>query len=256
MVKKLFATLMVLAAALLFSLQSVQAQDDDELTFSMSRDFGYASGTGQIQGTFSMRVEGPENLVRVVFLIDGQPIGEDSQAPFRLQFSTDTYEPGIHSLGAVGYTQDGRQLQTPERRLEFVTAEEGTRAALAIVIPIFSLVIILTLASYGIPFLLHRKKSTPLGTPRNYGLVGGTICPKCQRPFAMNIMGFNLLVGKLDRCPHCGKWSLVRRVPLEILRAAEIAEKANAQTPGASLNGLTEEEKLKKALEDSRYRDI
>ena len=54
-------------------LQPIPAQaqnNEDELLLSLSRDFGYSSGTGRIQGTFSMKASGPEDLERVVFYID------------------------------------------------------------------------------------------------------------------------------------------------------------------------------------------
>jgi len=124
------------------------------------------------------------------------------------------------------------------------------------VIPLLAVIVGLTVISFVIPTLFRRGKSTPLGAQRNYGLTGGAICPKCQRPFVLNFMSLNLLIGKLDRCPHCGKWSLVHRTPIEMLRVAEQAELAQAQGNQAGVEGLSEEEKLKKALDDSRYQDV
>jgi len=64
----------------------------------------------------------------------------------------------------------------------------------------------------------------------------------------------NLLVGRLDRCPYCGRWSLVRHRSLAELRAAELAELENAQTD-TQLSAVGEEERLRKDLEDSRFHD-
>jgi hypothetical protein len=65
----------------------------------------------------------------------------------------------------------------------------------------------------------------------------------------------NLVIGKMDRCPHCKKWSIVRRAPLEMLRAAEAAEleheQEQSQAPASS-----EEDLLRKQLDDSRYQDL
>jgi hypothetical protein len=247
----------LLIVILLATPATVLAQEEEpELQLSMSRDFGYSSGTGQIQGTFSIKASGPATLAIVVFLLDGETMNEDTEAPFRYQFSTDTYAPGIHTLTAVGYTQDGLELQGREITTEFVTAEEGSQAAMRIVIPLLAVIVGLTVISFVIPTLFRRGKSTPLGAQRNYGLTGGAICPKCQRPFVLNFMSLNLLIGKLDRCPHCGKWSLVHRTPIEMLRVAEQAELAQAQGNQAGVEGLSEEEKLKKALDDSRYQDV
>jgi hypothetical protein len=68
-------------------------------------------------------------------------------------------------------------------------------------------------------------------------------------------MGMNLGMGKFDYCENCGKWSLMRRVPLEILRAAEITEKVQASKDEAlpSTGEPTEEEKLRELIEKSKY---
>ncbi len=70
---------------------------------------------------------------------------------------------------------------------------------------------------------------------------------------AFPVLGLNLVGGKFQRCPYCGKWSVFRRVPLEKLRAAEQAEvePAAGQVPAAS-----EEERLRKELDDSKYQGM
>jgi Ribonuclease G/E len=65
----------------------------------------------------------------------------------------------------------------------------------------------------------------------------------------MHIYGMNLLTSKLDRCPYCGKWSVVRHQSLEALRAAEQAELEGEK---AQVPEETEEEKLKRELDDSK----
>jgi hypothetical protein len=236
---------------------SALAQDEGELILTLSRDFGYSSGTGRIQGTFTLKVSGPENLQRVVFLIDGQPIGEDTQAPFSIQFHTGSYPLGVHTLSAAGYTGEGRELTSNESQREFVKADEGGRAALRIAGPIIGVTFGIILLSTVLPIILGRRKGTsiPLGAPRSYGLLGGTICPKCGRPFGMHIWGFNLLVGKLDRCPHCGRWSLAQRFSPEALKAAEAAEVEMAEGDASEVSHSTEEA-LRKELDDSRYMDL
>jgi hypothetical protein len=97
-----------------------------------------------------------------------------------------------------------------------------------------------------------KKGRIPPGTQHNYGMRGGSICPKCKRPFPLHLYGLNMLTHKLDRCPHCGRWSLVRPLPLAQLRAAEETELALAQEK-PQVEGMSEEEKLRKGLEDSRF---
>jgi hypothetical protein len=64
-----------------------------------------------------------------------------------------------------------------------------------------------------------------------------------------------LLIGKLDRCPHCGKWSIVRSESPQALRLAEVAELDQIQQSD-HLPQIPEEEKMKKELDDSKYQDI
>ncbi len=257
MKKKLILSLATLAVLWLASFFPVSSQAQAELSLRLNRDFGYASGTGKIQGTFSMKVSGPENLSRVVFYIDGQQIGEVSQAPFNLQFNTDNYALGIHTLSATGYTSSGAELQSNEIKAEFVTASQGWQAALKIAIPIIVLSFGAVLLSALVPALTGRgkKSNLPLGAARNYGPLGGTVCPKCNRPYSRHIWGVNLMVGKLDRCPYCGKWSMTRRAtPIE-LRFAEQAELQRAQNK-EQVPSQSEDEKLRKELDDSRYQDV
>jgi len=251
------ALLLLFAPLWLRSASAPVFQTEPQIELSLSRDFGYSSGTGRIQGTFSLRVSGPETLTRVIFLIDGKQIGEDTQAPYRLQFNTDAYELGVHTMQAVGYTLNGVELRSKEQRREFVSSEEGWQAAGKIAIPILIFAGGAVLLTTLLPLILGRGKkgSLPLGAPRNYGTAGGTICPKCSRPFGMHLFGLNLLVGKLDRCPHCGRWNIVRRVSPQELRAAELRELENQSGPTAT-TGMSEADRLRKDLEDSRYQDI
>ncbi len=250
-------SLLIYSLWFLPGLVEVDSQQEPELILSLSRDFGYSSGTGKIQGTFSVRVSGPETLNRVVFLLDGVQIGEDSEAPFRIQFKTDNFEQGIHTLQAIGYTIDGKELRSSEQRREFVSAEQGWKAAGKIVIPVIVLSIGAMLVSALLPIVLGRgKKSThPLGAPRNYGVLGGTICPKCDRPFGMHLYGLNLGLGRFDRCPHCGKWSLVRRSSLRALKDAE-ARELDMDIASSDAMIISDEERLRNELEKTRYQDF
>lgn len=249
--------LIVLTVLLLTSpFTPARAQEENQLTLRLSRNFGYSSGTGDIQGTFTMQAEGPEDLTRVVFYIDDQMIGEVLDPPFQLRFNTKDFPLGVNTLRAVGYTSQGDQLLSNQQRRNFVPAEVGMQVAGKIVLPLLGIIILAVILSIAVPSLVSRgrKTSLPLGAQRRYGIFGGTICPKCQRPFEMHVWGLNFAVGKFDRCPHCGKWSLVRRIPLDMLREAEAAELASAVTPTPAADSI--EDRLRKDIEDSRYQDL
>ncbi len=262
-VRRIFSPLLALVimalvwiGMLFFPIIPALAQADSQLLLTLSRNFGFSSG-GRIQGAFSAKAAGPGNLQRVVFLIDGQTLGEDDQAPFSIQFHTGDFSLGEHTLSAVGYTSDGQELRSNDVRREFVSAEQGWRTGLKIAIPIIAVSIGVVLLSALLPVIFGRRKGAgvPLGTPRSYGILGGTICPKCRRPFGIHIWGLDILVGKIDRCPHCGRWSLVRRVSPEALKAAEAAELDMAErNEGAP--SVPPEEALRKELDNSRYLDL
>jgi len=240
----------------LLTVVSAHAQDTT-LTISFSRDFGYSSGGGDIQGLFSIKAGGPADLVKVVFYIDDQILAEVDKAPFSFQFTTDNYALGQHQFYAIGTTSGGQTLKSQVVTANFVSAQAGTQAAMNIVIPILVIVFGAILAATVVPLITGRKTvNLPAGATRSYPL-GGAICPKCKRPFGVHIYGLNLLGSKFDRCPYCGKWSIVSYASREKLRAAEQAELANALSDGSGqVQGLSEEEKLKKELDESKYRDV
>lgn len=231
-------------------------QSEEELTLSLRRNFGYSSGTGKIQGTFTIKATAPEGIDYVIFQIDGDEIGSSETPPYEFRFRTDDYPLGIHTLSAIGFNQHGDEFSSNQVKVEFVSAETGWRSATSILFPLLGVIFGGILLSYIIPNLYSRrsKSEIPLGAPRSYGLLGGAVCPKCGRPFARHIWGFNLGVGKYDRCPHCGKWSLVRRAFPEELRAAELNELDLVNH--RELNSPSEEENLLKELDDTRYDDF
>jgi hypothetical protein len=205
-----------------------------------------------IQGLFSMRVTGPADLARVEFYIDSTKIGKLDKAPFNLQFKTDDYSLGIRQLSAIGYSSSGQVYRSNIISSNFVPPQSSTKFLL----PVLGVVLAALLLSALVPFLTGRGKHTrlPLGSERTYGVGGGGICPKCHRPFALSVFSVHLGFSKLAACPYCGKWSLVRLESIEKLRQAEEAELAIAQ-PLEKVAGETEEEKLRKELDESKYND-
>jgi DNA-directed RNA polymerase subunit RPC12/RpoP len=243
--------------SILFLISSLSGSfQEEQLQIRMSRNWGFSSGTGRIQGTFTIVASGPEDLTQVVFYIDDQIIGEVDESPFDHRFVTDDYPLGSHQISAIGTTASGDELVSNLVQLEFVSADQGWQAAGNIIIPL----VVVILAAIGlaviVPLIFTRgkKEQLPPGAPRSYGYYGGAICPKCSRPFSRHIYGLNLGLHKYDRCPYCGKWSLVKRASKEELEAAEAAEIAAAQE-GIFEPQISEEETFRRDLEDSRFED-
>jgi len=216
-----------------------QEGGDAALTLHFRRDFGYALGK-QMQGKFTIRADGPQDLTRVEFLLDGQVIAEDSKAPFSLAFDTGQYPEGIHHFSALGYRSNGDRLQSDVISQQFVA---GNRVTVVVVV-IVGLVLLFGLASF---LLARRSKSTKAG----YGYLGGAVCSNCGRPFSIHWWSLRLGIGRFDRCPHCGKWHMTHRASAEALQAAEDAfGEGQGQAAAESEN---QEEKLRRLLDESRY---
>ena len=231
-------------------------QAETPLALGLRRNFGYSSGTGDVQGNFTLKATPNQAVKRVVFYLDEQVMGEAASEPYEQRFVTDNYPAGVHSLSAKGFTADGQELDSNVIRVNFVTAEASRKSMYTILGALFGAILLAAGIAWAIPTLLGKKaKPTPPGARHNYGPLGGSICPRCGRPFARSLLGVNLVFGRLERCPHCGKWSFVQRASLEALRAAEQAELQQAEGSTGAPN-LGEEERLRKELDDSRYQDI
>ncbi len=239
---------LVSVLASLFTVLGVFAQTS-QLSLNMSRDWGYGGLNGDIEGLFSMHVSGPADLQRVDFFIDDTQIGELTRAPFNLQFNTDNYPLGSHRMYAVGYSAGGQQYRSNIINGNFVPKQ----SSLIFILPVLGIVVVAILLSALVPFLTNRVKRTRLapGAERKYGAGGGAICPNCHRPFALPLFTAHLGFSKLAVCPYCGKWNLVRVESIDKLRAAEKAELDLARPE--NISALSEEEKLRKEIDDSKY---
>ncbi len=248
--KKLNIALTLTLTLCMLAVSTAFAQGET-ITLELPREFGSSLGTGDIQGLFSMRVTGPDNLVRPEFYIDDTMIGEDTGSLLGIQFGTDDYPLGVHDLYAIGYTSEGQELPSRALTGNFVSPGEDRGAASNIILPVAVILLVVTLAVI-VPAIATRGKleQLPLGAERDYGFRGGAICPKCHRPFSMHLWGLSLGLGRFDRCPYCGKWSIVSSQNLIKLREAEMAELtwAKAEAPH-----ISKKDTLRKEIEDSKY---
>jgi len=226
---------------------SVAAQAEvDVLVVSLNRDFGFAAG-GKIQGSFSLKIRSPNDLVRVEFMIDDEVVYTASEPPFQYKFNTANFPVGEHKFAAIGYRADGTQLYSSEFSREFIAAEQAWENVGKLIVPLFLIVSgVALLGALGSAFLGRKKDFTP----GKYGLAGGVVCPRCQFPYSRNFLAPNLLVGKLLRCPHCGKWAILPRALHAALEAAEaryLAEEVG------EIDVSDDGAKYREQLDDSRY---
>jgi hypothetical protein len=118
-----------------------------------------------------------------------------------------------------------------------------------IIVPLLVIVGVATLVGALAPVLMMRGNEFK---PGNYGAAGGAVCPRCTFPYSRSVIAPNLLVGKLQRCPHCGKWAIVARASQQNL---DEAEKRWYKEGTSSVETPSYEEKTRQLLDDSRYED-
>lgn len=250
-------TLYLLLLALILFTHPASAQQSDEVRLNVRRSFGFSSGA-QIRGTFSLDVVGSVSISSVKYFIDGNLMAEVAQAPFGFTFQTTSYSNGWHELYAEVKTIDNRTLRTAIRKYEFVSSEVEGQAVTGIVFPLLGAVVLITLIGVLSQILVFKRKglnNLPYGAPRNFGMMGGTVCPKCKRVFSIHWWGINAVAGKFDRCDFCGKWSIVRRMSQSDLQSAIQAE-LELSKPDMPAPTKTSTDKLKEAIDDSKYTDL
>jgi LPXTG-motif cell wall-anchored protein len=249
--KKLAIRLIWITIVCLLQWFGAMAQENNEpLVLDFNRDFGYGGFGGEIQGRFSLKVRSPEDLVRVIYYLDDEVVFDGSDPPFLWQFNTANYPDGRHTFKAVGYRGDGSLIEASPFTRVFLSSEDAWGKTGDMLVPVLVIVGLATVGGAVGAGLLGRKKKH---VPGVYGVVaGGAICPRCSFPYARSLMAPNLLVGKLSRCPHCGKWAVVAAASKDALAAAEA--RLVAENQGA-VRTESDVDKLRQQLDESRFDD-
>jgi hypothetical protein len=210
------------------------------------RNFGYGGFT-KIQGDFTLKVSNPPaDLQEVRFFVDDELLTADSSPPFQAKFNTADFLPGEHRLTALGTLESGVSLESNTITKTFLTSSDAWSETSGILVPLLVGTGVLTLLGLGIPLVMGRKKEFVLG---QYGPAGGAVCPRCELPFSRSVLALNLAVGKLVRCPHCGKISVLARASRARL---EEAERRYADTEGTATVRAKDEDR-QKLLDESRF---
>ncbi|MEA3327427.1 MAG: hypothetical protein U9R53_09000 [Chloroflexota bacterium] len=253
-IKNKFLYSWMILAVLFFSITFSVYGQGNEYTVHLRRDFGYGGGSN-IRGTFTIILVGQDDQVEsATFLMDGNPMIVVQEVPFKYQFHTDAYGFGDHFLSAQVTLEDGSVEVTPALQYNFVSPEAEREQVVTILVAIGS-VILITLVIFGVVQAIFLKDRTRHGKRpvegQHYGLLGGTICPKCGCPFSRHIWALNLVVGRLDRCEYCGKWVMTTRATPEALREAESMQIANL----AEVDNEIPIPESKEDLDQTRYID-
>jgi hypothetical protein len=231
----------MLAAGLWWTSASAQ---DEALVLRLRRTFGY-SWRGEIQGSFLVTAEGPADVRQVSFYVDQDLLQAVGAPPFQARLHTGDYPDGVHRLWAEGTREDGENILSNEIRVEFVAASAGWQAAATLLTPV--LVVVGAIMAIGIGFTALTSRRF---RPGAYGSSGGAICPRCRLPLNRHFLAPNIGLKKLERCRHCGKWSLVSRASAEDLTDAEarlMGEVPSVASPQAQADALHRQ------VDDSRF---
>jgi len=184
----------------------------------------------------------------VTFHVDDQVLESVSAPPFQARLHTGDYPLGPHRLWAEGTFGDGSsEIVSNEILAQFVDPSAGWEPVTGMLTPILVIVGLAIAAGAGITAVSSRHYK-----PGVYGSGGGAICPRCNLPMSRHFLAPNLGSKKLERCPHCGKWSRVSRAS-----AGELAE-AEARLLGEDSPEVTPEgqaEALRRQVDDSRFVD-
>lgn len=248
----LFCAITLAVGLLLSSLSPASAQDEPGYRISLRREFGYGAGSN-IRGRMSLRlVDESADVQQVTYLMDGQEIAVLNEAPFKFEFHTDDYGYGPHDISALVTTSNNKIFDTNTLRYNFVTQAEETSGIKNILLPV-GVVLIAAMGFSALVQFIGKPKQTPQpGQPRNYGMLGGTICPRCGHPFPRSLLGMNLVVGRLERCESCKRFVMTVRATPAQLAEAEAREAASA---AEAVKPLDMEEMGKDAIEESKYFD-
>jgi hypothetical protein len=229
--------------------------DEQQLTLRLRRDFGYGGLAGDIEGDFTLVASGPSGMTRMSFLMDGNPVAEVTQAPFQYRFQTGQFPPGLHTMQAVGYTESGLELRSNVVAARFLTSAQARKGTIGLIVPLLAVIFGLMALSYAVTYVLAHRRGRSPQPGQGYGIMGGAICPRCKRPFARALLGLRVVGTQLERCPHCGKWAFLRSALPEAPASAEAAQQpAGGSSPLPLIP--SEEDRLLRELEDSRYQEI
>lgn len=251
--KKRIILVLVLALVLALSYSAVFAQESP-FSLRISRDWGYGNGT-DINGRMSLSVkEDPDKIQQVTFFIDEEVMASVAAAPFKFQFDTNNYEPGVHRMTAEVKTTSGETYSTNALVSNFVEKGEANQDMLKILLLVGGIAV----ASIGIQFFMQKNANKNTKYDENgrvqYGIWGGAVCPRCAQPFSRSFLGIINLVGvRLERCPHCGKLVAARRASPDQLDTAERRFRA---VPNEQPLVKSELEKKQESYDDSKYTEL
>jgi len=222
--------LMFLAAFLMGSLFVARVSAQPTISLSIYRDDGYSLGS-DINGQFTVTAQVSSGVVRVEFYLNGTLQQSDTSSPFTWAFNTNSYPLGHVNITAVAYDSSGQQ-ETAFLNLNLVETPAWANILLVLVIVVSIVVVAIS--------LWYKMR-------RNSGKSKLVKCPSCGYVYTPS-SGMSLVhVGssQLRKCPKCGKTFF----------GGNLKETPETEETRPTSDTLTEDERLKRDIEKSKYED-
>ncbi|MGI6259649.1 MAG: Ig-like domain-containing protein [Anaerolineaceae bacterium] len=242
--KRTLIIFLILFIFLALFTQCVSAQTEEpQWQLRLRRDWGYGMGS-DIQGQLTLSLQGDTSQVeQVTFYFNDVKVFEQHEAPFRFSFNTDQFPAGINTMRADVLTRDGKLHTTLPLSYNFLSSKEANKNTGLLVGGIIGVALLITALSFVITSHGQGKDG------KTGGMFGLAICKECGQTFPRSLFSMNVVVGKYERCPHCGKWQVT--VPAS---EAEIAEANRASQPKSV--PIPESSHERDELEESRFIDL
>ncbi len=141
--------LAILVLSINGSVFGVSTDAELAINYKVSRDLGMGLGKF-IQGTFTLRVTGPDDLLRAEFYLDDVLMKNDTDNPFSWHFDTSSFGTGEHEFKIIGYSANNQGTVT------------YSKTVVSLMATIFVVVIIISLAvaiKYVIIPALKKRRS-------------------------------------------------------------------------------------------------
>lgn len=243
--KKVITFVFYLLLLLAVSFSPALAQNGEaDWSLNLRRDWGYGMGS-DIQGKMTLSLSGDlSNVSRVLYFFNNDMVSEQTREPFRFSFNTDEFVSGLNTIHAEVHTIDGKVSSLSPLVYNFLSSDQASNAAIKMIGSIVGITLLVSALSF---FISSRNR----GQNKNgIGHLGLAVCKQCDRTFPRSFFGLNMVAGKFERCPHCGKWQITRRAsPEQIARADQPFQNGDNPNPEA----LNEE---RDELDDSRFVDL
>ena len=227
----------------LFSSAVFAQAEEAQWQLRLRRDWGYGMGS-DIQGQLTLSLQGDTSQVeQVTFYFNDVKVFEQTEAPFRFSFNTNQFPVGINTMRADVLTRDGKLHTTLPLSYNFLSSKKANKNTGLLVGGIIGVALLITALSFVITSRGQGKDG------KTGGMFGLAICKECGQTFPRSLFSMNVVVGKYERCPHCGKWQVT--VPAS---EAEIAEANRASQPEPV--PISESSHERDELEESRFIDL